>query len=161
MSEEIKEEKKTKKTFGWIKNVISAIAGAVISFAVTIGVVSTSDADIAKQKVEGWLNKTETVYVQVDTVNKTIAEVKQLIKDKKYLEALAKLDTIKDCAGTTITTVKELKEEIAEAVKAIAEEAKEKGEEIKENVQEGVESVKDAINDKPAEEAPAEPAPAE
>ncbi len=155
MSEEIKEEKKTKKTFGWLKNIISAIAGLVIGVASTLGIVGPSDAELAKQKVESWLNKSEVVYVQVDTVSKTIAEVKELIKEKKYLEALSKLDTIKDATGTAITTIKELKDEIMEAAKAIAEEAKEKGEEVKETVQEGVEQVKDAINDKPAEAEPA------
>ena len=158
MSEEIKEEKKQKKTFGWIKNIISAVAGAVVAFAATIGIIGKSDAEIAKEKIDGWLNKTEVVYVQVESVGKTIAEVKALIADKKWTEALAKLDTIKTNATTTIETIKELREEITEAAKALGEEIKEKGEEIKDVVEEGKEQIKDAVEDKPSvEDKPAEP----
>ncbi len=147
------EEKSAKKWYGWAKNLISAVVGAVISCAATIGIIGTDDADIAKQKVDGWMQKTDVVYVQVENVSNTIAEVKQLIADKKYLEALGKLDAIKDSAATTITTVKELREEIAAAAKTVAEEVKEKTDEIKETVKEAVDDVKEAAKDKPNAEA--------
>ena len=147
------EEKKAKKWYGWAKNLISAIAGAVISCAATLGIIGTNDADVAKQKIDGWMEKTDVVYVQVETVSNTIAEVKQLIADKKYLEALGKLDTIKDSAATTITTVKELREEIASAAKEVGKEVKEKVDEVKETVKEAVDNVKDAAKDKPTAES--------
>ena len=147
IKEEIKEEKKSKKWYGWVKNIISAVAGAVISCAATIGIIGTNDADIAKQKIDGWMQKTDVVYVQVETVSATIAEVRQLIADKKYIEALGKLDDIKDGAMTTIQTVKELREEIAEAAKAVGDEAKEKIDDVKEKVKEVEESVKDGVQD--------------
>lgn len=147
------EEKKAKKWYGWAKNLISAIAGAVISCAATFGIIGTDDADVAKQKIDGWMEKTDVVYVQVETVNNTIAEIKQLIADKKYLEALDKLDTIKDSAATTVTTVKELREEIAAVAKEVGKEIKEKVDEVKETVKEAVDSVKDATKDKPTEES--------
>ena len=157
------EEKKAKKWYGWAKNIISAIAGAVISCAATFGIIGTDDAEVAKQKIDSWMQKTDVVYAQVETVSNTIAEVKQLIADKKYLEALGKLDTIKDSAMTTVTTVKELRDEISEAAKAVADEAKEKVDEVKGKVDEVKDTIKDAINDvketggnKPVEETSAE-----
>lgn len=147
------EEKSAKKWYGWVKNIISAIVGAAISCAATLGFIGTDEADIAKQKVDGWMQKTDVVYVQVENVSNTIAEVKQLIADKKYLEALGKLDAIKDSASTTITAVKELREEIAAAAKEVAKDVKEKGDEIKETVKEAVDNVKEAVNDKPTTEA--------
>ena len=147
------EAKKAKKWYGWAKNLISAIAGAVISCAATFGIIGTDDADVAKQKIDGWMEKTDVVYVQVETVSNTIAEIKQLIADKKYHEALDKLDTIKDSAATTVTTVKELREEIAAVAKEVGKEVKEKVDEVKETVKEAVDSVKDAANDKPTEES--------
>lgn len=157
------EEKKAKKWYGWAKNLISAIAGAVISCAATFGIIGTDDAEVAKQKIDSWMQKTDVVYAQVETVGNTIAEVKQLIADKKYLEALGKLDTIKDSAMTTVTTVKELRDEISEAAKAVANEAKGKVDEVKGKVDEVKDTIKDAINDvkesggnKPFEETSAE-----
>ena len=148
------EEKSAKKWYGWVKNVISAVIGAVLSCAATLGFIGSDDADIAKQKIDGWWQKADVVYVQVETVNTTIAEVKQLIADKKYIEALGKLDDIKDGAMTTIQTVKELREEIAEAAKEAGKEIKEKVDEVKDTVKDAADDVKDAVNDKPkAEEA--------
>lgn len=142
------------KWFGWIKNIIAAVVGAVISCLATLGIIGPSDADIAKEKMNSWLDKSEVVYVQVTTVQETLAEVKALLADKKYLEALAKLETITDNAKETIAAVKELKEEIQEAIKAVKEHA----DEIKDNVQDkvdeikdAVQDVKDAVGDKPAE----------
>ena len=147
------EEKKEKKWYGWAKNLISAIAGAVISCAATFGIIGTDDAEVAKQKIDGWMQKTDVVYVQVETVGNTIAEVKQLIADKKYSEALDKLDTIKDSAMTTVITVKELREEIAAVAKEVGNEVKEKVDEVKETVKDAVDSVKDAAKDKPVAES--------
>ena len=147
------EEKKAKKWYGWVKNLISAIAGAVISCAATFGIIGTDDAEVAKQKIDGWMQKTDVVYAQVETVGNTIAEVKQLIAEKKYSEALDKLDTIKDSAMTTVITVKELREEIAAVAKEVGNEVKEKVDEVKETVKDAVDSVKDAAKDKPTEES--------
>ena len=147
------EEKKTRKWYGWAKNLISAIAGAVISCAATFGIIGTDDAEVAKQKIDSWMQKTDVVYVQVETVGNTIAEVKQLIADKKYSEALDKLDTIKDSAMTTVITVKELREEIAAVAKEVGNEVKEKVDEVKETVKDAVDSVKDAAKDKPTAES--------
>ena len=151
MSEEIKEEKKGRKWFGWVKNLISAVVGLVIGIGSTVGIIGKSDAEIAKQKIDEWLNKTEVVYVEVENVSSTIAEVKALIADKKWTEALAKLDTIKTSATTTIQTIKELREEIKEAAQAVGEEIKEKVDEVKETVETGKEEIKDVIEDKPTE----------
>lgn len=153
MSEE-KEEKKTNKWFGWAKNIVAAVAGAVISCAATIGIIKGDDADVAKQKINGWLEKSETAHVQIVSVNDTIAEVKSLIVEKKYIEALGKLEDIKDSAIGTVTTIKELKEEIQEALKVVSEQAKEKVDEVKETVNTGVEEIKDAIKDKPTKATP-------
>lgn len=147
------EEKQAKKWYGWAKNLISAIVGAVISFAATLGIIGKNDADVAKQKIEGWMEKTDVVYVQVETVSNTITEIKKLIADKKYLEAIGKLDTIKDSAVTTVTTVKELHEEISAAAKEVGKEVKEKADEVKDAVNEAVDSVKDAAKDTPTAES--------
>ena len=147
------EEKKARKWYGWAKNLISAIAGAVISCAATFGIIGTDDAEVAKQKIDSWMQKTDVVYVQVETVGNTIAEVKQLIADKKYSEALGKLDTIKDSAMTTVITVKELREEIAAVATEVGNEVKEKVDEVKETVKDAVDSVKDAAKDKPTAES--------
>ena len=69
------EAKKAKKWYGWAKNLISAIAGAVISCAATFGIIGTDDADVAKQKIDSWMQKTDVVYAQVETVSNTIAEI--------------------------------------------------------------------------------------
>ena len=154
MSEEIQEEKKSRKWFGWVKNLISAVVGLVIGIGSTVGIIGKSDAEIAKQKIDEWLNKTEVVYVEVENVSSTIAEVKALIADKKWTEALAKLDTIKTSAATTIQTIKELREEIKEAAQAVGEEIKDKVDEVKETVEEGKEEIKDVIDDKPKADEP-------
>lgn len=157
------EEKKSKKWYGWAKNLISAVAGAIISCAATLGIIGSDDADVAKQKIDGWMQKTDVVYVQVENVSATIAEVKQLIADKKYIEALGKLDDIRDGATTTIQTVKELRDEIAEAAKTVAEgikgktdEIKDKVDDVKDTIKDAVDDVKDAAGNKPADEAPSE-----
>lgn len=137
------EEKKEKKSFDWFKNIISAIVGALISFLATFGLIGKSDADLAKEKMNSWLNKSKVVYEQVASVQATIAEVKQLLADKKYLEALSKLDGITDNAKETIATVKELKAEIEAAVKAVKEQA----ETIKENAKDKIDEVKETVQD--------------
>lgn len=153
MSEEIEvqEEKKGKKLFGWVKSLIKAVAVCVVSVCATIGIMGKSDAEIAKQKIDEWLNKTEVVYTEAETVSNTIAEVKALIAEKKWTEALAKLDTIKTSAVTAIETIKELREEIKEAAQAVGEEIKEKVDEVKDTVEEGKEEIKDVIDNKPTE----------
>lgn len=138
------EEKPKKKWYGWVKNIISAVAGAVISCAATIGIIGKDDATMAKEKIDGWMQKTDTVYVQVENVTSVLSEVKALIEEKKWSEAIAKLDSIKESAGAAIASIKELKDDISEAAKAVGEEAKEKAEKVKEKVDEVKETVKSA-----------------
>lgn len=157
MSEENKEQKTSKSAqwFGWVKNLIAAVVGAIISCAATIGIIGKSDADLAKEKMDSWLDKSETVYVQVVNVTDAVSEVKQLISDKKYLEALAKLEVIGTSTKESISAIKDLKEEIQEAIKTV----KEQSGAIKENVQgkvdeikEAVQGIKDATGNKPSDE---------
>ncbi len=136
-------EEKEKKSFGWFKNIIAAVVGAILSFLATFGIIGKTDADLAKEKMDSWLGKSETVYTQVVETQKVIAEVKQLLADKKYLEAIAKLETITDNAKETVAAIKEMKDEIQEAIKAI----KEKAESVKEGAKDKVEEVKGAVND--------------
>lgn len=158
----------TKKSwFGWVKNVISAVAGAVISCAATIGIIGTNDADIAKNKIDGWMNKADTAYIQVVEAQQTVEGVIQLVKDGKYLDAISTLSTVQDNAVTTVTTIKELKDEIAEAAKFVADEVdakkdelKDKHDEVIDTVKEEIGNIKDAIEAKPVKEVEATPAPA-
>ena len=136
-------EEKEKKSFGWFKNIIAAVVGAILSFLATFGIIGKTDADLAKEKMDSWMGKSETVYTQVVETQKVITEVKQLLADKKYLEAIAKLDTITDNAKETVAAIKEMKDEIQEAIKAI----KEKAESVKEGAKDKVEEVKGAVND--------------
>lgn len=147
------EKKSAKKWYGWVKNLISAIVGAIISCAATLGIIGKNDAEIAKQTIDGWMNKTDVVYEQVENVTATIAEVKALIAEKKYFEALSKLDEIKDGAVATVQTVKELRDEIAEAAKTVAGEVKDKVDEVTDTVKDAVDEVKEVVDDKPATES--------
>lgn len=140
MSTEIK-----KSWFGWAKNVISAIAGAVISCAATIGIIGTNDVDIAKSKIDGWVNKADSAYVQVVEAQQTVKDAIQLVKDGKYVDAITALSTIDENAVATVTTIQELKAEIAEAAKYVAEEAAAKKEELKDKHDEVVDKVKEEI----------------
>lgn len=152
----------TKKSwFGWVKNVISAVAGAVISCAATIGIIGTNDADIAKSKIDGWVNKADTAYVQVVEAQQTVEGAIQLVKDGKYVDAINSLSTVQDNAITAVTTIQELKEEIAEAAKFVADEVAEKKDELKDKHDEVVDTVKEEIgNIKDAIEVKSETTPA-
>lgn len=129
------EAKEKKNWYEWIKRAISAVVGAVITFAVTIGLVGGGEAEVAKESVDGLLDKSDQAYVQIEQVSKTVAEVKQMLDDKQYLEAVKKLDDIGKEAKETITTVLEIKSQvktIVDSLKQKIEEAKEAKEAAKE-----------------------------
>ena len=129
------EEKEKKNWYEWIKRAISAVVGAVITFAVTIGLVGGGEAEVAKDTVDGLLDKSDQAYVQIEQVSATVAEVKQMLDDKQYIEAIKKLDDIGKEAKETITTVLEIKSQ----VKSIVDSLKQKIEEAKEAKQEAKE----------------------
>ena len=122
------EEKEKKNWYEWIKRAISAVVGAVITFAVTIGLVGGGEAEVAKETVDGLLDKSDQAYVQIEQVSATVAEVKKMLDDKQYIEALKKLDDIGKEAKETVTTVLEIKTQ----VKSIVDSLKQKIEEAKE-----------------------------
>ena len=129
------EAKEKKNWYEWIKRAISAVVGAVITFAVTIGLVGGGEAEVAKDTVDGLLDKSDQAYVQIEQVSATVAEVKQMLDDKQYLEAVKKLDDIGKEAKETITTVLEIKSQvktIVDSLKQKIEEAKEAKEAAKE-----------------------------
>ena len=129
------EAKEKKNWYEWIKRAISAVVGAVITFAVTIGLVGGGEAEVAKETVDGLLDKSDQAYVQIEQVSKTVAEVKKMLDDKQYLEAVKKLDDIGKEAKETITTVLEIKSQvktIVDSLKQKIEEAKEAKEAAKE-----------------------------
>ena len=138
------EAKEKKNWYEWIKRAISAVVGAVITFAVTIGLVGGGEAEVAKETVDGLLDKSDQAYVQIEQVSKTVAEVKKMLDDKQYIEAIKKLDDIGKEAKETITTVLEIKSQ----VKTIVDSLKQKIEEAKE--------AKEAAKEAAKEEAPAE-----
>lgn len=129
------EAKEKKNWYEWIKRAISAVVGAVVTFAVTIGLIGGGEAEVAKDTVDGLLDKSDQAYVQIEQVSKTVAEVKKMLDDKQYLEAVKKLDDIGKEAKETITTVLEIKSQvktIVDSLKQKIEEAKEAKEAAKE-----------------------------
>lgn len=129
MTEEKEEGKKD--WIAWVKHLVAAVVGAIVTLLATIGVIGKDDAAIAKDKADAVLDKSEQAYVQVTEVSTAVAEVKQLLDDKKYVEAIKALDAIGKSAKDTVTTVVELKDEISGIVKNVKEkiqEAKEKKE---------------------------------
>ena len=129
------EAKEKKNWYEWIKRAISAVVGAIITFAVTIGLIGGGEAEVAKDTVDGLLDKSDQAYVQIEQVSKTVAEVKKMLDDKQYLEAVKKLDDIGKEAKETITTVLEIKSQvktIVDSLKQKIEEAKEAKEAAKE-----------------------------
>ena len=129
------EEKEKKNWYEWIKRAISAVVGAVVTFAVTIGLIGGGEAEVAKETVDGLLDKSDQAYVQIEQVSKTVAEVKKMLDDKQYIEAVKKLDDIGKEAKETVTTVLEIKSQvkpIVDSLKQRIKEAKEAKEAAKE-----------------------------
>lgn len=119
------EEKEKKNWYEWIKRAISAVVGAVVTFAVTIGLIGGGEAEVAKETVDGLLDKSDQAYVQIEEVSKTVAEVKKMLDDKQYIEAIKKLDDIGKEAKETVTTVLEIKSQVKSIVDSLKQRIKE------------------------------------
>ena len=119
------EEKEKKNWYEWIKRAISAVVGAVVTFAVTIGLIGGGEAEVAKETVDGLLDKSDQAYVQIEQVSKTVAEVKKMLDDKQYIEAVKKLDDIGKEAKETVTTVLEIKSQVKSIVDSLKQRIKE------------------------------------
>ena len=113
--------KKVINWIGWVKNAVSAVAGAVISCAATIGVIGKSDADAAKARIESALAKTEIVQEKFNAVTEAVAKVKALLGEKKYDEAVQAISEVKEAADEGVAAVNDLKEGI-ESEEAVKEE---------------------------------------
>ena len=113
--------KKVINWIGWVKNAVSALAGAVISCAATIGVIGKGDADSAKARIESALAKTEIVQEKFNAVADAVAKVKALLGEKKYDEAVQAISEVKEAADEGVAAVNDLKEGI-ESEEAVKEE---------------------------------------
>lgn len=127
MTEEIKKNEQSGRVT-WIKHIAAAIIGAVISFATAFGLLSKPEGEVAKDAANAAIEKSEQTYVQVTAVSQSIAEIKQLIDEKKYVEAITKLDDIGQEAKGAIQSVTELKDQLGTIITLVKEKTK-KGEE--------------------------------
>lgn len=119
--EETPETAKTssKNIVVWAKHIAAAIIGAIISFATAFGLLSKPEGEIAKEATDAAIEKSEQAYVQVTSVSNSIVEIKKLIDDKKYVEAISKLDDIGKNTKGAIESVSELKQQLGTIVKLV------------------------------------------
>ncbi len=104
------QDKPKKNWFGWIKNLVSAVVGAIIAILATFGLVDRSAADKYNDKINELFAKVEQVYVESQDVIEKVNVVKQLFEEKKYLDALAALKDIPDSAKGIVDDVNQLRE---------------------------------------------------
>jgi hypothetical protein len=96
MSEENKKnvEVTTKKSgmFNWVKNIVSAVIGAAISFGVTIGVVSSDQEKQLNEMLNNINVKAEEVVTALNSkdVNSAIAKAKEIVEETKVVKEVAK-----------------------------------------------------------------------
>ena len=121
--EVVMEEKvvETKKKSTIIKEIISAIIGAAISFAATFGLI-TSDQESEVRSRMANINATATEVVDIlkkgDVVT-AIAKVNKIVEDTKAVKEIAKsgIEKAKEKSEETKKIVKKAEEEIKEATK--------------------------------------------
>ena len=80
MTEEKEEGKKD--WIAWVKHLVAAVVGAIVTLLATIGVIGKDDAAIAKDKADAVLDKSEQAYVQVTEVSTAVAEVKSYLANR-------------------------------------------------------------------------------
>lgn len=121
MSEENKKnvEVTTKKSgmFGWVKNIVSAVIGAAISFGVTIGIVSADQEKQLNERLNNINAKAGEVVTALNSkdVNSAIAKAKEIVEETKAVKKVAK---------EVIAETKEKVQEKTKKVKETAEQAK-------------------------------------
>ena len=104
-----------------IKEIISAIIGAAISFAVTFGLITTDQEAEIKGKMQN-INTTATEVVEMlkkgDVVN-ALAKANQIVADTNTVTEIAKqgIDNAKEKAEASKEIVKKATSEIKEAAK--------------------------------------------
>lgn len=128
MSEEktVTEAKKSTGLFGWIKNIVSAVVGAAISFGVTLGVVS---ADQEKQMNE-----------KMNNINVKAEQVVTALKAKDVNGAIEKAQEIVADTKVVVETAKEAVEETKEKIEKKVEEVKDTAAKAKQDITKAVES---------------------
>ena len=137
------QDKPKKNWFGWIKNLVSAVVGAIIAILATLGLVDRSAADKYNDKINELFTKVEQVYVESQDVVEKVNVVKQLFEEKKYLEALSALKDIPDTAKGIVDDVNQLREYL----RVLATEAGASGKEIEDAVKGKIDDIKDAVQD--------------
>lgn len=121
MSEENKEkvEVTTKKSgmFGWVKNIVSAVIGAAISFGVTLGVVSADQEKQLNERLNNINVKAEEVVTALNSkdVNGAIVKAKEIVAETK---------AVKEVAKEVVAETKEKVQEKTKEIKETAEQAK-------------------------------------
>lgn len=121
--EVVMEEKvvETKKKSTVIKEIISAIIGAAISFAATFGLI-TSDQEAEVRSRMANINTTATEVVDIlkkgDIVT-AIAKVNKIVEDTKVVKEIAEsgIEKAKEKSEETKKIVKKAEQEIKEATK--------------------------------------------
>ena len=121
--EVVMEEKvvETKKKSTVVKEIISAIIGAAISFAATFGFI-TSDQESEVRSRMANINATATEVVDIlkkgDIVT-AIAKVNKIVEDTKAVKEIAEsgIEKAKEKSEETKKIVKKAEEEIKEATK--------------------------------------------
>ena len=114
---EVKTETKKSGLFGWVKNIVSAVVGAAISFGVTLGVVSADQEKELNARLNNINIKAEEVVtaLQNKDVNTAIVKAQEIATETKVV-----VETAKEVAQDT----KEKVEEKTEEIKATANKAK-------------------------------------
>ena len=123
---EVKTATKKSGLFGWVKNIVSAVVGAAISFGVTLGVVS---ADQEKE-----LN------ARLNNINVKAEEVVTALQNKDVNTAIVKAQEIASETKVAVETAKEAVEETKEKVTEKTEEIKATAKKAKLEIEEAVKS---------------------
>jgi hypothetical protein len=121
---EVKTETKKSGLFGWVRNIVSAVVGAAISFGVTLGVVS---ADQEKE-----LN------ARLNNINVKAEAVVTALQNKDVNTAIVKAQEIASETKVAIETAKEVVEETKEKVVEKTEEIKATAKKAKLEIKEAV-----------------------
>ena len=89
---EVKTETKKSGLFGWVKNFVSAVVGAAISFGVTLGVVSADQEKELNARLNNINVKAEEVVtaLQNKDVNTAIVKAQEIASETKVAVETAK-----------------------------------------------------------------------
>lgn len=117
---EVANNKSTKGKVGIVKEIISAIVGAAVSFAVTFGFITTEQEAELKEKMTD-INNSATEVVDLlkkGDVNNAISKANKIVEDTSAITTIAKqgVDKAKEKAEKSKEIVEKTKKEITSQV---------------------------------------------